>query len=194
VGKQGRKHDWLDWWSQENVAGQPMRFFLLSSVTLLCLLNGAHGESYDNRDYGFHVEVPGSKTVCLTIPRHGLVILLNSSDCNLVMSEARIRIFVGYNTPSEAKTTTDLTREICGEVPSRPTDMKLNDLKLRRCVSKIEGNFMREDYFTLRPMPGEGVGQWIVFEISLYCQQKDLGAGSKILRKLLSGMRLTRQW
>ena len=43
-----------------------MRIFFLTTVFLLCMLNVVQAESYDNRDYGSHIELPGDETVCLT--------------------------------------------------------------------------------------------------------------------------------
>jgi hypothetical protein len=174
-----------------------MRAFSLAIVSWLLMLGTAHAKSYSNRDYGFHVELPNDRTACLTAPpgpNHGLVVLLASSDCDRLLEAARIEVFIHYNVPSEAESTAELTKDVCVGSPSWPANMKLGYLRVRRCDIKAGGTISRETYFALRPMPGEWAGQWIVFEISLYCRIEDRTRYTGSVRRLVSEIRLTRQW
>jgi hypothetical protein len=174
-----------------------MRSIFVAAVFLLCALGVIHAKSYDNRNYGIHVELPDGKAVCLTPPPgpdHGLVILLNSSDCSHLLDAARMEVFVHSNVPSEIETTSDLTRGTCRDARGRPTDTRLNGLRLNICEFIMFGGLSLETYFAPRPLPGREVTRWTVFEISLYCQTNDRPRYTNSLRRLLAGMRLIRPW
>jgi hypothetical protein len=174
-----------------------MKAVFVVLFALLVALRPAHGRYYDNRNYGIHVELPGDKSVCLTDPpgsNHGLIVLLHSSDCSHPVKAARIEIYVGSNVPFEAETTAELAKHLCAGRADEPTHLMLDRLKLRRCHMKSDGELEHADYFALRPIRGSWVGEWTVFQISLYCDKNNSEEYSTYLRKLLSGIRLTRQW
>jgi hypothetical protein len=174
-----------------------MKVIFIAAVALLCVVTGARGKSYDNRDYGIHVALPNNRTVCVTAPpgsNHGFVILLNASDCSHAMDAVRIELLVSSNTPSESETVSKLAQYVCDGRPSRPTDMKLAGLRLRGCATTPYKNLWLDTYFTLRPIRGKWVGLWPVYEIALYCEMKDRARYTEYLRQLVSGIRLTRPW
>jgi hypothetical protein len=174
-----------------------MRAVFVGLFTLLVAFRPAHGRYYDNRNYGIHVELPGDKSVCLTDPPgsdHGLILLLHSSDCSNPVKATRIEVYIGANVPFEAETTAELAKHLCATQADEPTPLMLDRLKLRRCHMKSDEELAHADYFALRPIRGIWVGQWTVFQISLYYDKNDAEKDFTDLRKLLYGMRLTRQW
>jgi hypothetical protein len=171
---------------------------LLASVVLWCAVSAAYARTYANRDYGFRVDLPIGKAVCQTpppAPNHGLVVLLNTSDCDGLVAATRMEVYVHHNVVSFSQTTAALAEEVCHGAPSWPTRMKLGTLPLRRCDMRAEaGDLPRETYFALRPPPRDRSDFGVVFAISLYCQTKDCAMYEKDLRTLLSGIKVALPW
>lgn len=167
----------------------------MKSGALICLFLAsgaaacAHGQTYRNETYKFGVSVPEGLTICKTPApgvNHGIVVLLDSSDCQKQQEVARIDFFAAYNVAYEADTSAALAKNICESKVGLPTDMKRDGVVLYRCSTVSETNLTK--YFAVRPEVGKWVGDWVEFDISVYCPSQK--CAPTMVKRVLSGLRL----
>jgi len=160
-------------------------------INLFVFLSGycAEAGTYENEQYGFHVDLPNGKTVCSEqppAPNHGFVLLLDSKDCSHFNQSNRIHVFASYNTSIEAKTAIDLSPETCRGKEGKLTDFNVNGLMFYTC----ENNSKKSEYiyFLLRPDTNEYHST--EFTVMLFCNNSK--CNRHILRKVLAGMHIQR--
>lgn len=160
-------------------------FLFLVSSAAAC----AHDQAYRNDTYKFGISVPEGLTVCKTPApgvNHGIVVLLDSSDCLKQQDVARIDFFAAYNVAYEAETTVALAKNICESKVGVPSDLKRNGVVLYRCSTEPE--IKQTKYFAVRPEVGKWVGDWVEFDISVYCPNRT--CDTVLVKRVLSGLRL----
>jgi hypothetical protein len=157
---------------------------------LVIASGGARAEMYQNEQYRFSVDLPGGKTVCRSVapsPDHGLIILLNSSDCEREREVAGIQIFASYNVAHEARTTAELSKHYC-RVVAHPSDVMVDGLTFYRCDKPTASDGPAVAYFALRPEAKKWEGQWTEFSLWIHCPKADCGRYEGLLRTIVRRM------
>lgn len=158
-------------------------------VLFLFFAGHANAKTYRNHIYGFSVELPKGMTACITPPpgvQHGVIVLLEGSDCDLLSNAAYIDFYAGYNVANEAVTTAELAKSECSEGKGAPSDLRIDGLLFYRCTKGSKAHSV--DYLALRIRPEKEAYSGIEFDITLYCPKHN--CDMKAMRRIISGMHI----
>ena len=172
-------------------------FFALWSVLVGLLSASWHthawAEEYVNRPFNFSLRIPKGTTVCRSAPpapNHGVVIRLIDGDCSMSSHKDAIQIFATYNMPYEARSSYELGKHICSVGRASNSGFIVSGYRVLRCSLFGNHDEISRVLFFLADMRRGDVVTWRVFQIRMSCSPTHLRRGERLLRKLISNMKI----
>ena len=153
-----------------------MTRILTTIVFLLVAAVPAQADSYLDACFGWKIEIPAKKPVCLPegyTSDHGYILLWETESCPPEYDAAGIYVYALHNYETDSNTTRQLGRHICRKWPMTPSPFVVSGFRFYQCESTRKGKRRTFDYFVLRHVPGGYPPAEPTYGVTLNCPRND---------------------